>query len=302
MYGPVLPGPPRPGPSLPGAVPLAPPPGPAAQFGWGGGPSATVGVGRDDLVSGEAVALDLPPANLGLRILSGIIDYLVGLAVWLLLFWLALELALGTDTALLLGCITASLVISWVVLPTAFETLTRGKTPGHYALGLRTVRDDAGPIRFRQALTRAVVGAGEIYLLSGVPALIAAAASRKGKRFGDMLAGTYVIRDRHALKLPPAPAMPPALAGWAASADIASIPDPLAVHLRQFLARGSSMDARPRRTMAERLTYAVAPYVAPAPPKEAPYEDILAAILAERRRRDTDRLHREDRLRATLLR
>ncbi len=40
--------------------------------------SGTVGVGADDLVTGEAVALDLPHAGLGLRIVSGIIDLLVG--------------------------------------------------------------------------------------------------------------------------------------------------------------------------------------------------------------------------------
>ena len=40
--------------------------------------SGTVGVGADDLVTGEAVALDLPHAGLGLRIVSGIIDLLCG--------------------------------------------------------------------------------------------------------------------------------------------------------------------------------------------------------------------------------
>ena len=43
--------------------------------------SATIGVGEDDLVTGEAVALDLPPASIGPRILSGLLDYVI---VWLL--------------------------------------------------------------------------------------------------------------------------------------------------------------------------------------------------------------------------
>ena len=38
---------------------------------------ATIGVTEDDLVTGEAVALDLPPAAIGLRILSGLLDLLV---------------------------------------------------------------------------------------------------------------------------------------------------------------------------------------------------------------------------------
>ena len=38
---------------------------------------ATIGVTEDDLVTGEAVALDLPPASIGLRILSGLLDLVI---------------------------------------------------------------------------------------------------------------------------------------------------------------------------------------------------------------------------------
>ena len=47
--------------------------------------SATVGVGDDDFVTGEAVALDLPPASIGSRMLSGFLDYLI---VWVVTFTL----------------------------------------------------------------------------------------------------------------------------------------------------------------------------------------------------------------------
>ena len=80
--------PPRP-PAGPGA-PVAGRPGPVA---WGAGATTTVGVGRNDLVSGEAVALALPPANLGYRILSGIIDVLLGFGLWLFLWWLSFKVA-----------------------------------------------------------------------------------------------------------------------------------------------------------------------------------------------------------------
>ena len=42
----------------------------------------------------------------------------------------------------------------------------------------------------------------EIWVLSGVPALISAMVSSKGKRLGDHVAGTYVVRDRFRLRLP----------------------------------------------------------------------------------------------------
>ena len=64
-------------------------------------------------------------------------------------------------------------VLVLVVVPTAVETLTHGRSLGKLALGLRTVRDDAGPISFRHSLIRALVGVVEIWMLSGVPALSA---------------------------------------------------------------------------------------------------------------------------------
>ena len=84
-------------------------------------------------------------------------------------------------------------------------------------VGLRTVRDDAGPITFRHAMARGLVGVVEIYLFQGIPALIAALVTLKSKRLGDIAAGTYVIRERVAVRIPPPVAMPRELAAWAAA-------------------------------------------------------------------------------------
>lgn len=263
--------------------------------------SATVGVGRDDLVSGEAVALDLPPASIGLRVLSGIIDIVLGIGVYIALRWLSLKLVGSTDDALILAATTLCAVIALVMLPTASETFTRGKTLGHCILGLRTVRDDAGPIGFRHAITRAMLGVVEIYGCLGAPAFLAAVISRKGKRFGDMLAGTYVIRDRHRLSALDPILMPPGMEGWASTADIAPLPDGLAVMIRQFLGRRRALTPQSRAVLAQRLVVDCMPFVAPPPPMAAPPEIVLEAIMAERRERDTERLAREDQLRRRLL-
>ncbi|MGW8811673.1 RDD family protein [Gordonia terrae] len=266
---------------------------------WGSGATATVGVGRDDLVSGEAVALALPPANIGYRILSGIIDVLLGFGLWLFLWWLSFKVAgeawRGTINTLIP-------IVAVVALPTLLETLTPGKSVGHLVLGLRTVRDDAGPTGFRHSLTRALIGFVELYACLGLPALISAAISRRNKRLGDLLAGTYVIRDRHRLVEQAPIDMPPGLTSWAVSADMAALPDRLAVIIRQFLNGRHGMKPEPRAHAARRIVFDVAPFVAPAPPPVAPFEDVLSAIMAERRRRDTERLAREAELRARLLR
>ncbi|MGN6634610.1 MAG: hypothetical protein ACTHJ6_03975, partial [Oryzihumus sp.] len=61
--------------------------------------SATLGVGEDDLVTGEAVALDLPAAGLGMRVLSGALDLFLGAVVLIALIWLAVLVTSGADDA-----------------------------------------------------------------------------------------------------------------------------------------------------------------------------------------------------------
>jgi uncharacterized RDD family membrane protein YckC len=207
----------------------------------------------------------------------------------------------GADDALQAAVTTAAVIVALVGVPTTFETLTRGKTLGHLAVGLRTVRDDAGPIGFRQAVTRALIGVVEVYGCGGVPALICAAVSQRGKRLGDLLAGTYVVRDRHKITLAPPAQMPPHLAGWARTADLAPLPDQLAVALRQFVARAATFTPEVREQLGQRLLEETRPYVAPAPPEGNHPEYVLMAVLAERRTRDAARLERENALRARIL-
>ncbi len=265
--------------------------------------SGTRGVGRDDFVSGEAVALDLPPANLGLRVLSGMIDVTIGWALfwlWFLYLMPKLNKVVHLDSALEAGLGTAWTLVAFLAVPTVVETLTRGKTLGHLALGLRTVNDDAGPITVRQAFGRALIGMPELYFFAGVPALVTAAVNPKSKRLGDFVAGTYVIRDRTAA--PPARhvAMPPELAEWASAVDLAPMPPTLATGIRGFLDRYASFTPQAQSVTAQQLLVRALGYVAPPPPSGAPPERVLAAISAERYKRDAERIARNQKLQAAL--
>ena len=74
------------------------------------------------------------------------------------------------------------LVVALTVgVPVVVETLTRGRTLGKLAMGMRAVRDDGGPIRFRHALVRGLVGFVEIWVLLGVPALLCSLFSAAGQ-------------------------------------------------------------------------------------------------------------------------
>jgi uncharacterized RDD family membrane protein YckC len=263
--------------------------------------SSTVGVGVDDLVTGEAVALELPAAGIAMHALSGILDVLVTLTALVTGLFVVPIVTKGSDAAIASVGFTVLTVLVFIVLPTTMETLTRGRSVGKFATGLRTVRDDAGPIGFRQALTRALVGFVEIWMLFGVPALISGLVSSKGKRLGDHAAGTYVVRERVHLSLPPPPMMPPALAAWATGADIARLPDGLAMAVRQFLMRAPLLSPQSRATLGFQLADEVVSYVAPQPPAGTHPELVLAAVISDRRRRDTIRLQRDAALRSRLI-
>jgi uncharacterized RDD family membrane protein YckC len=240
-------------------------------------------------VTGDAVVLDVQIAQLPVRALSAMIDctvvfiaYIIGVLLW------ATTLT-QFDTALSAAVLIVFTVLAMVGYPIAFETATRGRSLGKMALGLRVVSEDGGPERFRQAVFRALAGVIEIWALTGGPAVICSLLSPKGKRIGDLFAGTVVISERGP-RLTPPPTMPPQLAWWASSLQLSGLGADQAELARQFLSRASQLDTRVRDQMAYRITGEVVAQISPPPPPGAPPQLVLAAVLAERHRRELARL------------
>lgn len=255
----------------------------------------------DELVTGEGVSLELPVASLPLRLASGAVDVVVTYAA---LIGAALGTALlvsGRSRAVMATAILLVSILTTVGIPAVTETLTRGRTLGKLVCGLRTVRDDGGPITARHAVTRALIGFVEIYALTGAPALVAALISPRAKRLGDLAAGTHVVSQRVRLQLVPPPRAHPALAHWARAADIATLPPGLAIAIRQFLARAPGLVPSSREALGRQLLAETLPHCAPAPPPGHHPETILATVIAERRERDARRLAREAALRERVL-
>jgi uncharacterized RDD family membrane protein YckC len=265
---------------------------------------AHVGSGEYDIdgaVTSEAVEIELPVASVLQRCLSAIIDLIV-LAVALFLASLVIGLVIpSVSTAIAQSLLVVTLVLLVLGIPITTETITRGKTVGKLATGLRTVRDDGGPIGFRQAVVRGLIGWVEIYLAQGTIALTAAVLTSRNRRLGDLAAGTYVINERQTIRLPVPTTMPPQLSGWAAGADIASLPDSLALATRQFLHRAPTLTPQSRVALGADLARQVSRFVAPQPPPGHHPETFLAAVLADRRRRDGERLTREAELRSRVV-
>lgn len=240
----------------------------------------------DGVVIGEGVVLDARPASFATRMLGSALDISIQVAILLVLAWLALGTIAVAGEDVAPAVLITVLVLVMVVIPTTVETLTRGRSLGKLATGIRIVRDDAGPVRLRHSFIRALVGIGELWLTVGTVALFASLANTKGKRVGDMLAGTYAIRVRGGGTAAVAVVMPPPLAGWASTADMRRLPDGLALATRQFLARGPRMHAASRVRMGQELAARLEQYIAPGPPPGTPTEMFLMAVLAERRNRE----------------
>ncbi|MCO6004865.1 RDD family protein [Actinoallomurus purpureus] len=257
-----------------------------------------------ELVTGEAVALDIRVARLASRALALFIDVLLQLMVlYFCMIFVGLSSSVS-DSAVTIGLAILMLVGVLVGYPTITETLTRGRTVGKLALGLRVVADDGGPERFRQALVRALAGFIEFWTLFGSPALIASLVSPRGKRLGDIFAGTIVIQDRVPVNVMfgPVAIMPPQLAPWAASLELSRLPDTLALAARQYLTRFWELAPRVRDEMGQRLTEEVLTYISPPPPAGFRPEIYLSAVLAERRHREERRLAERAARRAAIAR
>jgi uncharacterized RDD family membrane protein YckC len=242
-----------------------------------------------EVVTGDAVVLDVRIAQLPVRAVSALIDivvvfvgYLISLVVW------AGALA-QFDDAVAAAVMIIFTVLVFVGYPLVFETATRGRTLGKMAMGLRVVSDDGGPERFRQALFRALSSVVEIWMLLGSPAVICSMLSPRAKRIGDVFAGTIVISERGPALGPP-PMMPPHLAWWAASLQLSGLTAEQADIARQFLLRARQLDPQLRDQMAYRIAVDVLSRVAPPPPPGTPPQLVLAAVLAERHRRALARL------------
>lgn len=239
-----------------------------------------------ELVTGEAVALDLRPASFVLRAAGAMIDWLVYFGSYIVLTIVLLNVAAqsGLDEAITQAIAVIGLVLAIVVIPTAVETLSQGKSLGKLAIGARIVRDDGGSIGFRHAFIRALTGVFETYITFGGMAAIVALLGARAKRLGDLVAGTYSQHERVSRIVPPVFGVPVELAEWSRTADVAKLPDTLARRVAQFLGQAAAMTPDSRRRLARELANEAAIFVSPLPEVDA--ELFLAAVAVMRRERE----------------
>ncbi|HUR05243.1 MAG TPA: RDD family protein [Nonomuraea sp.] len=259
-----------------------------------------------EVVTGDAVVLEVRVAQMPSRALALIIDMVVQTGVLIVAYVVLEAFFLVTDVALFAAVSIVLVVLVIVGYPVIFETLSRGRSLGKLLMGLRVVSDDGSPERFRQALFRGLAGLVEFWMFSGAPALISSLISQRGKRLGDVFAGTIVIAEREPRSTSlrgrrmlsdgglrasgQLIMMPPPLAAWASGLELSQLPEEVATAARRYLLRWHDLSPQIQHEMGMRIAAQVAAFVSPAAPTGVPPHAYLSAVLAERRRRDEVRL------------
>ena len=148
----------------------------------------------------EQVEVRLELAGVGSRTAAQAIDWLILIAVGLLLFgvgvgvlglWRAGGAAGGWVLALFI-LLVFGYQLGYFAL---FEALNGGRTPGKQALGIRVVMDTGHAITPTAAVVRTLARLLDCFLLPLLGFLLIVF-SKSNKRLGDMAAGTIVVRDR----------------------------------------------------------------------------------------------------------
>ncbi|HET6987562.1 MAG TPA: RDD family protein [Kribbella sp.] len=246
------------------------------------------------LVTGEAVVLQVRIARMPTRALACAIDILLQGIVLVVLISLLGGFLIGGEASEALAAALIFIVVLLVLVGyrVVMETLTRGRTLGKMVLGLKVVRDDGSSIRFRHALVRSLLWVFVDFApwFAACPGIVASLMNKQGKRIGDMVSGTVVIRERHQAMASPPLFVPGHLVQWAQSLELSRLSDALANASRDYLARYTELQPDARTALGDALANRVAAVTAPAPPVPLIAPAYLSAVLAERRRRELIRL------------
>jgi uncharacterized RDD family membrane protein YckC len=248
--------------------------------------------GDADLVTPEAVVLDLPVASIGSRTVAVLIDIAIQGAVLLAIVFAAS--AASVSVAGWVAVSVAFLTIFTVLFgyPVAFETLWRGRTPGKAAMGLRVVTVEAAPVGFRHAAIRAALAFIEIWATSGGIAVLVALFNRRAQRLGDLAAGTVVIRERSgAGPVEPARFIAPVGAeDYVVRLDVSGLDEDDYLAVRSVLVRRHGLAPAVQEQLAREVAAVIVPRVVPSPPAGMPAAVYLQAVAAAYQHRHAARV------------
>jgi uncharacterized membrane protein SpoIIM required for sporulation/uncharacterized RDD family membrane protein YckC len=202
----------------------------------------------------EHVVLDYEIAGLGSRAMAAIIDTVI-LIVWLIALTFTVLRLMGSLGDWVAAVLSLLAFLSFWGYFTFFEGLRNGQTPGKRWLGIRVVLDTGHAVTFGAAVARNLLRVADFLPPPYLIGAIFVALHPRGKRLGDLVGGTVVVRDRPTeVTLPP----PRAAAESEGPAGVPELTDEEFRLLREFAERASQLPAEVRSRLAGRLAERVA--------------------------------------------
>jgi uncharacterized RDD family membrane protein YckC len=236
------------------------------------------------IVTPEAVVLEFDTAGVASRGIGFILDlFLQAVVLGVMLIGLGITVGNGSGGETLF--VVVVLLVAFVVLfgyPAAMETLANGRTVGHLVMGLRVVTREGAPVRFRHSAIRSIFRIVEGIVLFGAPAVLSMTFTPRDQRVGDLVAGTIVLRERSAARMPTpvAFAPPPGYEGYVASLDVSGITADQYALVRSYLIRLHELAPEARAELAVRLANPVALRMHHRPPPEVGPDFFLVCTAA----------------------
>jgi uncharacterized membrane protein SpoIIM required for sporulation/uncharacterized RDD family membrane protein YckC len=220
-----------------------------------------------DVETPELVVLSYTIAGLGSRLYAALIDLFicallfigVAVGIGILLPHQRIAAAIRSDSSTAFA--TAALVILQFAILWGyyllFEGLRDGQTPGKRMLRLRAVRDGGFSVGFAASAVRNLMRIVDLQpIFTYLVGIGSIAFSKSGKRLGDIVAGTIVVRE----SLVRQPVVAPAAA---AAAHASATPSPVHVLaqltdaefqlLDRWAARRNSLDVERRRQLTDQV-------------------------------------------------
>ncbi|HTG49869.1 MAG TPA: RDD family protein, partial [Gemmatimonadales bacterium] len=156
----------------------------------------------------EHVTLGLEIAGIGSRALAALIDVLILVASALsTVILLSMVAGLGEALGSLGGAVILLLgFVVWNGYFILFEGLRQGQTPGKRFVGIRVVGDTGSAVGLGAAVARNLLRIADFLPPPYLIGALLVALHPRGKRLGDIVAGTVVARDRPAEAAARAPA------------------------------------------------------------------------------------------------
>lgn len=210
----------------------------------------------------ELVAFSYELAGIGSRFVAALLDLLVVLGIFLALTLIAVTATAVTqnDSIAILVLVPGGFVTTYGYFWLC-EAAFNGQTLGKKATRLRVVGENGEPLSFTQAGIRNLIRYVDFLPYGYAIGVVCLFINGRGRRLGDLAAGTVVVRERQRVRLQdlPLPATAAPAAGGAAPAPppaswSPNVDDALARRfLAAYAARRAFIDPGTRQRLAAEL-------------------------------------------------